>query len=89
MVDETSNDPTVLSFPLTNTVPSDADWEVSLDRGTHPSSPAWAALDSSTTAIVLTTIDANGGSMWIWRIDGPFIKIFSTSVLSKLFILNL
>lgn len=70
VVDETSNDPTVLSFPLTNTAPSEADWEVSLDRGTHPSSPAWAALDSSTTAIVLTTIDANGGSMWIWRIDG-------------------
>ncbi|RJU98365.1 MAG: hypothetical protein DWC04_03655 [Candidatus Poseidoniales archaeon] len=70
VVDETSNDPTVLALPLTNTAPSEADWTVSLDRGTHPSSPAWAALDSSTTAIVLTTIDANGGSMWIWRIDG-------------------
>lgn len=70
VVDETSNDPTVLSFTLTSSAPSEADWEVSLDRGTHPSSPAWAALDSTTTAIVLTTIDANGGSMWIWRIDG-------------------
>ena len=72
VVDETSNDPTVLSFALIkHSVPSDADWEVTLDRGTHPSSPAWAALRfSSTTAIVLTTIDANGGSMWIWRIDG-------------------
>ena len=69
-VDETSNDPTVLSFTLTTSAPSNADWEVALDRGTHPSSPAWAALDASTTAIVLTTIDANGGSMWIWRIDG-------------------
>lgn len=70
VVDETSNDPTVLSFSLTTSAPSEADWEVTLDRGTHPSSPAWAALDSSTTAIVLTTIDSNGGSMWIWRIDG-------------------
>ena len=70
VVDETSNDPTVLSFGLSSSVPSDSNWEVTLDRGTHPSSPAWAALDSSTTAIVLTTIDSNGGSMWIWRIDG-------------------
>ena len=70
VVDESSNDPTVLSFGLTSSVPSDSNWQVTLDRGTHPSSPAWAALDSSTTAIVLTTIDSNGGSMWIWRIDG-------------------
>lgn len=70
VVDETSNDPTVLSYSLTSTAPSEADWEVALDRGTHPSSPAWAALDSTTTAVVLTTIDSNGGSMWIWRIDG-------------------
>ena len=70
VVDETSSDPTVLAFSLTTSAPSQADWEVALDRGTHPSSPAWAALDASTTAIVLTTIDSNGGSMWIWRIDG-------------------
>ncbi len=70
VVDESTNDPTVLSFDLTTSAPTEAEWEVTLDRGTHPSSPAWAALDSSTTAIVLTTIDSNGGSMWIWRIDG-------------------
>ncbi|MEJ6562356.1 MAG: CARDB domain-containing protein [Euryarchaeota archaeon] len=70
VVDETSNDPTVLAFSLTTSVPSEPDWAVALDRGTHPSSPAWAALDSTNTAVVLTTIDANGGSMWVWRIDG-------------------
>lgn len=70
VVDESSEDPTVLSFSLTTSVPSDPDWDVSLDRGTHPSDPTWAALDSSTTAIVLTTIDSNSGNMWVWRIDG-------------------
>ena len=70
VVDENSNDPTVLSFALTTSVPSEPAWEVSLDRGTHPSDPAWAALDSSTSAIVLTTIDSNSGNMWVWRIDG-------------------
>ena len=70
VVDENSNDPTVLSFALTTSVPSEPEWEISLDRGTHPSDPAWAALDSSTSAIVLTTIDSNSGNMWVWRIDG-------------------
>ena len=70
VVDENSNDPTVISFTLTTSVPSEPDWQISLDRGTHPSDPSWAALDSSTTAVVLTTIDSNSGNMWIWRIDG-------------------
>ncbi len=70
VVDEGSDDPTVLSFDLTTSVPSQPDWDISLDRGTHPSDPTWAALDSSTTAIVLTTIDSNSGNMWVWRIDG-------------------
>jgi len=69
-VDENSGDPTVLSFALTTSVPSEPNWEISLDRGTHPSDPTWAALDSSTSAIVLTTIDSNSGNMWVWRIDG-------------------
>ena len=70
VVDEGSDDPTVLSFDLTTSVPSEAEWVISLDRGTHPSDPTWAALDSTTTAIVLTTIDSNSGNMWVWRIDG-------------------
>ena len=43
---------------------------MSLDRGTHPSDPVWAQLDSSTTSVVLTTIDGDSGNMWIWKIDG-------------------
>ncbi len=70
VVDEDTNDPTVVSLSLTSTAPTNFDWEVVLDRGTHPSDPAWGALDDSNTAIVLTTIDSNSGNMWIWRIDG-------------------
>ncbi len=70
VVDENTNDPTVVSLSLTTSTPTDFDWEVVLDRGTHPSDPSWGALDNSNTAIVLTTIDSNSGNMWIWRIDG-------------------
>ena len=69
-VEENTGDPTVLSFALTTSAPSEPNWDISLDRGTHPSDPTWAALDSSTSAVVLTTIDSNSGNMWVWRIDG-------------------
>jgi len=70
VVNQNTNDPTVVSLSLTSTAPTTFDWNVVLDRGTHPSDPAWGALDDSNTAIVLTTIDSNSGNMWIWRIDG-------------------
>ncbi len=69
-VDRNSDDPTVVSLSLSTSTPTEFDWEVVLDRGTHPSDPAWGMLDDDTTAIVLTTIDSNSGNMWIWRIDG-------------------
>ena len=43
-VDQNTDDPTVLSFSLTTSVPSEPDWDVSLDRGTHPSDPTWRLL---------------------------------------------
>ena len=70
LVDRNSNNPTVTALSLSTSTPTDFDWEVVLDRGTHPSDPAWGMLDDDTTAVVLTTIDSNSGNMWIWRIDG-------------------
>ena len=72
VVDDADNDPTpkVLAFGLTTTAPTDPLWSVTLDRGTHPSDPTWVQLDGSTTAVVLTTVDANSGNMWVWKIDG-------------------
>ena len=68
-VDTSTDEPTVISLPLGLQTP-DHDWKVSLDRGTHPSDPAFAALDDNSGAIVLTTVDSSG-NMWVWRIDGP------------------
>jgi uncharacterized membrane protein len=68
-VDTSTDDPTVFSLPLGLQTP-ETNWKVSLDRGTHPSDPAFAALDDTSGAIVLTTVDSNSGNMWVWRIDG-------------------
>ena len=69
-VDTTTNEPTVVALPLGLQTPEE-DWKVALDRGTHPSDPAFAALDDNSGSIVLTTVDENSGNFWIWRIDGP------------------
>ena len=72
VVDDPENNPSIFvqSYLLTPTQPSSADWSVNLDRGTHPSDPVWAQLDSTTSSVLLTTIDTNSGNMWIWQIDG-------------------
>ena len=70
VVDIGSDDPQIMTIPLGSSMPSEPLWEVILDRGTHPSDPAWAQLDASNTAVVATTIDENSGNMWIWRLDG-------------------
>ena len=72
VVDDPENNPSVFvhAYGLTTTQPSEEEWSVNLDRGTHPSDPAWAQLDATTTSILLTTMDSNSGNMWIWKIDG-------------------
>ena len=68
-VDTSNDEPTVLALPLGLQTP-EVDWQVALDRGTHPSDPAFAALDDNSGAVVLTTVDSNSENMWVWRIDG-------------------
>ena len=68
-LDEVSEDPVVLALPLqTNGTPNEI-WKVSLNKGSHPSDPAFAQIDEDTGYIILTTIEANNGAMWIWKID--------------------
>ncbi len=69
VVDTTTDDPHIISLPLGANAPTE-NWDVTLDRGTHPSDPSWAQLDGETSVVVATTIDENSGNMWIWRIDG-------------------
>ena len=68
-IDEVSEDPVVLALPLQVDGVPNAIWEVSLSKGSHPSDPAFAQIDEDTGYVVLTTIEANNGGMWVWKID--------------------
>ena len=70
VVDESTDDPALLALPLGGASPSAPLWEVSLDRGTHPSDPAAVRIDASNVDVVVTTIDASSGAMWAWKADG-------------------
>ena len=68
-IDEVSEDPVVIALPLeSNNTPSTL-WEVVLDKGSHPSDPAFAQVDENTGYVLLTTIEANNGAMWAWKIE--------------------
>ncbi len=44
-------------------------WDNTLDKGTHPSDPAFARTDDNTGFVLLTTIQDSTGSMWVWKLD--------------------
>ena len=69
LIDEITDEPVVLALPLpTSGVPNPI-WQVSLDKGSHPSDPSFAITDDDTGYILLTTIEANSGGMWVWKIE--------------------
>ena len=68
-IDEVSDDPVVLALPLQVNGTPNSLWEVSLSKGSHPSDPAFAQVDDDTGYVILTTIEANNGGMWVWKID--------------------
>ena len=68
-IDEVTEDPVVLALPLQVNGTPNSIWEVSLNKGSHPSDPAFAQVDDDTGFIFLTTIEANNGGMWVWKID--------------------
>jgi len=69
LIDEITEDPVVLALPLPATSSPSPMWQVSLDKGSHPSDPAFAQTDDSTGYVLLTTIEANSGGMWVWKIE--------------------
>jgi len=69
LIDEITEDPVVLALPLPATSSPSPMWQVSLDKGSHPSDPAFAQTDDSTGYVLLTTIEANSGAMWVWKIE--------------------
>ena len=68
-IDEVSGYPVVLAMPLQVNGTPNSLWEVSLNKGSHPSDPAFAQIDEDTGYVILTTIEANNGGMWVWKID--------------------
>jgi uncharacterized membrane protein len=69
LIDKITDEPVVLALPLPATNSPNPLWQVSLDKGSHPSDPAFAQTDDSTGYVLLTTIEANSGSMWVWKIE--------------------
>ena len=68
-IDEVSEDPVVLALPLQVNGTPNSIWEVALSKGSHPSDPAFAQVDDDNGYVILTTIEANNGGMWVWKID--------------------
>ena len=69
MHDDINDEPNVIALPLPTTGTPSPIWEVTLDKGTHASDPAWVKIDSVSSAIMLTTINENNGNMWVWRLN--------------------
>ena len=69
LIDKISDEPVVLALPLPVTNSPNPLWQVNLDKGSHPSDPAFAQTDDSTGYVLLTTIEANSGGMWVWKIE--------------------
>ncbi|MEC9001203.1 MAG: FG-GAP-like repeat-containing protein [Candidatus Thermoplasmatota archaeon] len=66
--DSSDNSPQVIALGLSDTGATLL-WDVTLDKGTHPSDPAFARTDDSTGFVLLTTIQDSTGSMWVWKLD--------------------
>jgi len=70
-IDESSSsdEPVVLALSLQiNGTPSVL-WEVGLNKGSHPSDPAFVQLDDNTGHIVISTIEEQNGRVWVWKIE--------------------
>ena len=67
-IGKTNDKPEVIALSLSDTGATLL-WENTLSMGTHPSDPAFARTDDSTGYVLLTTIQENTGSMWVWKLD--------------------
>jgi len=67
-IDEVSDKPVVVALGLSDTG-ANLLWEVPLDRGSHPSDPAFAQTDPTTGYVLLTTTQESSGAMWVWKLD--------------------
>ena len=61
--------PVVLAITLQMNGTPSVLWEVNLNKGSHPSDPAFVQLDENTGHVVLTTIEEQNGRVWAWKIE--------------------
>ena len=66
--DSSDKSPQVIALGLSDTGATLL-WDITLDKGTHPSDPAFAQTDDNTGFVLLTTIQDSTGSMWVWKLD--------------------
>ena len=67
-IEKASDKPEVVALDISGTGATIL-WHNTLSRGTHPSDPAFVQTDDSTGYVILTTIQDNTGSMWLWKLD--------------------
>ena len=67
-IDEVSGEPVVVALGLSDSGASLL-WDAPLDKGSHPSDPAFAQTDPATGYVLLTTTQESSGAMWIWKLD--------------------
>ena len=67
-IDEVSDEPVVVALGLSDSG-ANLLWEAALDRGSHPSDPAFAQTDPTTGYVLLTTTQEASGAMWVWKLD--------------------
>ena len=66
--DSSDNSPQVIALGMSDTGATLL-WDITLEKGTHPSDPAFARTDDNTGFVLLTTIQDSTGSMWVWKLD--------------------
>ena len=67
-IDEVSEEPVVVALELSETGASLL-WDAALDKGSHPSDPAFARTDETTGYVLLTTTQESSGAIWVWKLD--------------------
>ena len=68
LIEKNSEEPVVLALDITGTAATSI-WQKTLDKGTHPSDPAFIQTDENTAFILLTSVKSSTSEMWVWKLD--------------------
>ena len=68
LIEKNNEEPVILALDITGTSATSL-WEKTLDKGTHPSDPAFIQTDENTAFVVLTSVQSTTSAMWLWKLD--------------------